>query len=190
MSDTVTLNSGRESASTVRVWDPVVRLVHWGVALAVLINSFSDAEAKSHHWVGYAAIALVAIRLIWGLVGTEHARFTAFPPSPRRAIAHAREIMNGKVSIHLSHNPLGALMVYNIWGTLLLLGLTGYMMTTVRFFGMDWVEELHEGAYNWLLLSVALHVGGVVFDTMRTKVPLVPAMLTGHKTIPEDTEVE
>ena len=182
--------SGHLGAREIRVWDPLVRVIHWSVALSVLINSFSDGEQALHHWVGYIALGLVAIRLIWGLLGTRTARFTAFPPNPAAAVRHLRGMLDGERGVHLSHNPLCALMVYNIWATIALLGATGYMMGTMQFFGVEWVEEAHEIAYNWLVISVVLHVGGVLVDTLRTGVPLVPAMVTGRKRIPEGTEVE
>ena len=175
--------SGRSGAREVRVWDPLVRLIHWCVALAVLINAFSDDESAFHEWVGYTAMGLIAIRLLWGLVGPSTARFSAFPPNPVAAVTHVRSIFNGQSKIHLSHNPLGALMVYNLWATLIALGVTGYMMGTMRFFGIEWVEEAHEVAFAWLIISVALHVAGIVFDTWLTKVPLAKAMVTGRKLI-------
>lgn len=181
--------SGRFGARGILVWDPLVRLVHWSVALSVLINSFSDGEESFHHWVGYVAASLVAVRLVWGLVGPRPARFSAFPPSPRRALTHLREIRLGRPVVHLSHNPLGALMVYNLWAMIAVLAITGYMMGTMAYFGVDWVEEAHELAYNWLLLSVLLHVGGVIFDSWRSGVPLLAAMITGRKRVPPTEEV-
>jgi cytochrome b len=92
--------------------------------------------------------------------------------------------------VHLSHSPLGALTVYNIWATVGLLAATGYMMGTFRFFGADWVEGLHELAFDWLVVSVVLHVAGVLFDGWRTRVPLVRAMIVGRKRIPGDVSIE
>jgi cytochrome b len=183
-------SSGRSGARDVLVWDPLVRLIHWSVALTILINSFSDGERALHQWVGYAALGLVAIRLVWGLVGPGPARFSAFPPNPGAALRHLGNLISGRHSIHLSHNPLGALMVYNIWATIAILGATGYMMGTLRFFGIDWVKEAHEIAYDWLLISIALHVAGVIYDSWRTHVPLLRAMIVGKKRIPDGTEVE
>ncbi len=80
-------------------------------------------------------------------------------------------------------------MVYNIWLSVIAIGVTGFMMTTITFFGIDWVEELHEAVFNWLLFSVALHVAGVAFDTRRSGVNLVRAMINGRKTIPEGRDV-
>ena len=74
---------GRDSARDLMVWDPLVRLIHWSLALTVLLNgAVTDPEGKLHEWVGYAALALVAIRFVWALAGPAEARFSAFPPSP------------------------------------------------------------------------------------------------------------
>jgi cytochrome b len=186
--------SGRKSARNARdilVWDPLVRLIHWGVLLMVLTNAaLVDEDSPIHLWAGYTMLVLVGIRLLWGVIGTQPARFTTFPPNPVRALVYLRDIARGDRTVHLSHNPLGALMVYNIWATLLVIAATGYMMGTVRFFGMEWVEEAHEIAFDWLLVSVAAHIGGVVFDTWRSRVPLLAAMIHGRKNVPPDTPVE
>lgn len=182
---------GRHGARDIAVWDPLVRLIHWSLALTILLNgAFTEEESALHEWVGYVALGLVATRLLWALVGPGPARFSAFPPSPGRAARYLRDVVAGKRTVHLSHNPLGALMVYNIWLTVIALGVTGYMMTTISFFGVDWVEEAHEAAFAWLLVSVALHVAGVMFDTWRSGVNLVRAMVGGRKRIPADREVE
>ncbi len=184
-------SSGRESARDLAVWDPLVRLIHWSLALTILLNgAVIDDESKLHEWVGYAALGLVALRLLWALVGPKHARFSAFPPSPLAAIRHIRAILQGERTVHLSHNPLGALMAYNLWLTVIMLGVTGYMMTTMQFFGVDWVEEVHELAFDWLTLSVALHVAGVAFDSWRSGVNLLRAMVNGRKRIPQGTKME
>lgn len=182
--------SGRKSAREVTVWDPLVRLIHWSLALTILLNgAFFEEESKTHEWIGYVALGLVGLRLIWALIGPQHARFSAFPPSPVRAVRYLKAILAGDRSMHLSHNPLGALMAYNIWASVIVIGVTGYMMTTLTFFGVDWVEDVHVAVFNWLLLSVALHVAGVAFDTWRSGVNLVRAMINGRKTIPEGREV-
>ena len=183
--------SGRESAREVAVWDPLVRLIHWSLALTILLNgTFIEEESKTHEWIGYIALGLVGLRLVWALIGPKHARFSAFPPSPARAIRQLRAMLSGDKIIHLSHNPLGALMVYNIWASVITIGITGYMMTTITFFGVDWVEEVHEIVFGWLIFSVALHVAGVAFDCWRSSVNLVRAMINGRKTIPYGREVE
>lgn len=181
----------RTRAREIAVWDPLVRLVHWSVAVAVLLNgAILDEDGNLHQIVGYVAVGLVALRLVWGLIGPRPARFSAFPPSPRRALRHLGEIARGERVVHLSHNPLGALMAYNLWACLIGLAVTGYMMGTLTFFGVEWVKELHEAIFNWLVLSVALHVGGVVFESWRSGVNLVRAMVDGRKRLPGGARIE
>ncbi len=176
---------------SVPVWDPLVRLVHWGVAGSVLLNAtVIDEESAAHEVIGYVAVGLVATRLVWGLVGTRHARFSAFPPNPVAALRHIAGLIRGRHKVHLSHNPAGALMVYNLWATLIGMGVTGYMMGTRAYFGIEWVEELHEGLFNWLMISVGLHLAGVVVDSLATRVNLVRAMLDGRKRVAAGTDTQ
>lgn len=191
MSAVTERDAGDAGIRVIPVWDPLVRMIHWSLVGTVVLNGFiTDAEGKLHEYVGYAALALVILRLVWGIVGPSHARFAAFPPDPAAAIRHLRETLAHRTKVHLSHNPLGALMVYNIWVTVLVLCGTGIMMGTVRFFGLDWVEEVHETAFAWLLASVAVHVAGVFAETWLSGVPLVRAMIDGRKRVPEGREVE
>ena len=92
--------------------------------------------------------------------------------------------MSGLRRIHVGHTPLGALMIYNLLATLLLIGLSGYLMTTDMFWGTEWTEELHEAAVTWAEISVLLHIAAVVFESVRTRVNLPRAMVTGVKQIP------
>lgn len=110
-------------------WDPVVKITHWAVVAAVIANAlFTEEGSAPHIWVGYALATVLAARLLWGFIGPAEARFTAFPPSPRRAIHHIHEIREGRKQAHSSHNPLGALMVYAIWSALAVIITSGIMM--------------------------------------------------------------
>lgn len=112
-----------------RHWDPVVKLTHWTIVAAILGNGLiTEGGSNPHVWIGYALAATLILRLIWGVIGPEEARFSAFPPSPGRALAHLREILTGRRTEHTSHNPLGALMVYAIWSVLTVIVITGVLM--------------------------------------------------------------
>lgn len=175
-------------ARDVRVWDPLVRLSHWTIAAAVVLNGLIvDEDAAAHLWIGYVAFGVLGLRLLWGVVGVGAARLSAFPPSLSAAREHALGLLAGRARVHRSHNPLGALMVYNLWGTLALVSVTGIMMSSETFFGVEWVEEVHEALANWLLLSAAMHVAGVALDQRLTGVNLIRAMVTGVKQLPETT---
>jgi cytochrome b len=70
------------AAETASRWDRLVRITHWSVAVAVLLNGLVTTEGgQVHVWIGHAAFALLALRLIWGFVGTAEARFASFPAS-------------------------------------------------------------------------------------------------------------
>ena len=191
MSAVSSRDAGDAGIRVIPVWDPLVRLIHWSLVTAIVLNGFViEEESKLHETVGYAALALVILRLVWGIIGPRHARFSAFPPNPIAALRHVRDAFSGRNSIHLSHNPLGALMVYNIWATVLALCATGIMMGTVRFFGLEWVSELHEALFAWLMISVILHVAGVFAESWLSGVALVRAMIDGRKRVPEGRDVE
>ncbi len=166
-------------------WDALVRVFHWSLALLFFANALLiDEESDLHEWVGYAVIALLVTRILWGFAGPRAARFASFPLSLSAARSHLAEIVRGEKHDYPSHNPIGALMVYNLLATLIAIGVTGYLMTTVWLWGVEWVEELHEALVNWALISVALHVGGVVLESIRTGESLVGAMITGYRKAP------
>ncbi len=80
---------------------------------------------------------------------------------------------------------LGALMIYNLLATLIGIGVTGYMMTTIAFFGIDWVKEAHEILVTWAEISVVVHIAAVLFELRRLGVNLPKSMVTGYKTLPD-----
>lgn len=171
---------------SVKVWDPLVRFFHWATALLFLANfTLFEDDSRAHRYAGYLLFALVLVRLLWGLIGTRHARFKAFWPTPSAVRAHLAELLEGRSAPHLSHNPLGALMVINLLATLVLISVTGIMMGTDAFWGVDWVEELHELLADYALVCVGFHVAGVLVETRRSKINLVWAMVTGRKEIPD-----
>jgi cytochrome b len=168
-----------------KVWDPFVRIFHWSLVGLFAANAlFLDAETKLHRQIGYAIAILVILRVIWGFVGKGYARFSTFPPSFQNAIGQLTDIATGRKTIHLGHTPLGALMIYNLIGAIALISTSGYLMTTDMFWGVGWVEEFHEIAVTWAEVSVVLHIAAVVYESVRTKVNLPRAMITGIKIIP------
>lgn len=169
------------------VWDVFVRLFHWSLTLAFAANAlFTNPERDLHHWIGYFVLALVAARLVWGLIGSRHARFSDFPPSLSGAFDQAAEMAAWRRRPHHGHSPLGALMIYNLLITLIIVGISGYMQTTLMFFGRVWVEELHEIAVTWAEISVVVHIAAVALESHRLRINLPASMVTGYKNFPND----
>jgi cytochrome b len=171
----------------VKVWDPLVRAFHWSLVALFAANAiFVEHDSKLHQWVGYTIVALVLVRVAWGLVGTGYARFSSFPPSVSAAAAQVTDIASGRVRQHLGHTPLGAWMIYNLIAAMLVIGLSGWLMTTDALWGVEWPETLHEFAVTWAEISVLLHISAVIYESRRTHVNLPRAMVTGYKDLPSD----
>lgn len=169
----------------IKVWDPVVRIFHWSLVGGFTANAlFVDDESDLHIYIGYTIIALLALRIVWGFVGTRYARFSSFPPSAKGAVEQLQDTVTGRVTVHKGHTPLGALMIYNLLVTVAVIGLSGWLMTTDMFWGVEWPEELHELAVGWAEFSIVLHVAAVIFESIRTQVNLPRAMVTGYKELP------
>jgi cytochrome b len=111
----------------VKVWDPLVRIFHWSLVTAFAIAYLSgDEESRLHELAGYAVLGLVTIRIVWGFVGTRHARFRDFVYRPSAVAAYARDMSAGKAKRYLGHNPLGGAMIVALLIALLATGATGY----------------------------------------------------------------
>ncbi|MEZ5667884.1 MAG: cytochrome b/b6 domain-containing protein [Alphaproteobacteria bacterium] len=179
---TATASEPAAAAATVRVWDPAVRLFHWGLAASFAVAWISAEEWQAlHEWAGYAAGALIAFRLVWGVVGTRYARFAHFVPTPRGALGYLRAIAGGREARHLGHNPAGGAMIVALLVAMAGLCLTGWMQTTDAWWGVRWVKQTHELLANGLLALVGLHVAGVLLASLRHRENLVRAMVTGRK---------
>jgi cytochrome b len=173
--------------ATHRIWDPVVRVFHWTVAAGFAANALVvDEDSPAHQWIGYLVVGLVLVRVFWGVVGPRHARFASFLPRPAALAAQLRDIAADRRRVHLGHSPLGALMIFNLLAALLVIGVTGHLMTNTAFWGVEWMDEAHEAAVTWAGMSVLVHVLAVLWESWRTGVNLPRAMVTGVKTLPDD----
>lgn len=174
----------------VKVWDPFVRLFHWGLAASFVIAWITADEWDSlHHWAGYAAASLIALRLVWGLIGTHYARFSQFIKGPSDTVHYLSDIAKGRESRYVGHNPAGAAMIVMLLLAMSGCAFTGWLYTTDAFWGSDWVEETHELLANGLLALVLLHVGGVLLASVRHHENLIRSMITGHKRRPYPNDI-
>lgn len=192
-----------KSSNEIKVWDPLVRIFHWSLVVTFFVAFLSGDEWENLHVAaGYGVAGLVVFRLIWGVIGTRHARFSDFVFSPATVIAYLKELATLRAKRYLGHNPAGGWMVVALLGSLALTTLTG--MTAHGTFkvatslipvavadedgeegdegeGDELFEEIHEFFAYLTLLLVALHVAGVVVSSLYHRENLVRAMLTGRK---------
>jgi cytochrome b len=179
-----------DTPATVPVWDGLVRVLHWAL-VAALAAAWLTTEVGVgwHQPLGWLALAVVALRGLWGLIGPRHARFARFVRAPRQTWAYLHLLCQRRAPRHLGHNPLGAWMILALLGCVAALALSGWLYTTDRFWGDASVEQCHR-ALAWALPALAaLHVAGVVLTGRRHGENLVRAMLSGRKRAPAPGDV-
>jgi len=182
-------------SAEVRVWDPLLRIAHWTLVASIVAAWITselklDAAKRAHEWAGYAALAVVALRLVWGWIGPRYARFGQFVRPPAATLAYARAVIAHAERRYIGHNPLGGWAVVALLALTAAAGLSGWLSVTDRFWGVEWMQELHEALANALYALVGLHLGGVVFTSWRHRENLVRAMLTGRKPTPAPGDVD
>jgi cytochrome b len=179
-----------QSAKSLRVWDLVVRLFHWSLVISFATAWItSSSRDDTHQWLGLAAATLIAVRLLWGLVGTRYARFTQFIRRPGNVCAYLVAICRGQEARYIGHNPAGGMMVVALLVGVASTGLTGWLMTTDAWFGDETMQTIHSLCANGMLLLITLHVGGVILASVRHKENLVKAMVTGNKRLPQQGDI-
>jgi cytochrome b len=123
----------RTQRDQIAVWDPVVRLFHWSLVAAFVVAYVAEDEFLAIHvWAGYAVGGLVILRVIWGLVGPRHARFSDFVFGPVAVFAYLRDMLRFRAKRHLGHSPAGGAMVLALLLTLSVLVGTGLVTYAIR----------------------------------------------------------
>jgi cytochrome b len=185
----------------ISVWDPLVRVGHWVLVLGFATAYLSgDEEAGAsnalHAWSGYLVGVVVVLRVVWGFIGSLHARFSDFAYSPAQAARYLIDLVKGKAGRYLGHSPAGGamvialliclagtvatgLMAYAEQGKGPLAGMTSMLAAPSR--ADDALEELHGVLANVTLALVGLHVLGVGIASIVHRENLVRSMIYGRK---------
>ena len=181
----------------VTVWDAPVRLFHWAIVALVGASWLTQHEGWMgwHFWSGYAIGALLLFRLLWGIVGSETARFTHFLAGPRAALRHLRHLARPEPDEQVGHNPAGG------WMVLLMLALLAVQVGTglcandqADTYGpfadalgqrlSDRLTDIHVLTFTLIEIAVALHLAALVAYAVLKRHNLVRPMLTGRKLLP------
>ena len=137
--------------ASVYVWDLPLRIFHWSLAACIVVAWLSANVFETLHRVaGYSTIALVVFRLAWGFAGSRHARFNRVLPLLRDSPRYLLKMSKGRAGGYIGLNPAGAAMLVASLALVLISAISGWMQITLRFFGVDWVEQLH----TWSSYSV------------------------------------
>ncbi len=184
-----------------RVWDLPVRLLHWTIAIAVVtawaLGEWGPFLKTWHFYAGYTVGVLVALRLVWGVVGSQTARFAAMLRGPGAVARYAAHVGARKPSHWYGHNPLGALSAIAILAVLAVQVATGLMADDeianagplASMVGSDvsaTATALHANLSRVLLALVVLHVSAIAYYAVWKRENLVGAMITGRRAVRQD----
>ena len=184
----------------IRVWDPLVRVFHWTLVLSFAIAWISADEFDTlHFWAGYTIAALVAFRIVWGVIGTRHARFSDFVYRLSTIKSYLIDLAALRPKHYVGHNPAGGLMVIVLLLSLGLLTFTGMASvapdgigplagTWIESISGHWMEDVHEAVANLVLALVLFHIAGVLISSLVHRENLVRAMINGKKEIEEKSD--
>lgn len=188
---------------SVEVWDLPVRFFHWSL---VLLIGFSWLSGEMdwmtwHMWSGYAVAALILFRIVWGFVGSTHARFWDFIYGPSAVVGYLKSLPSRKAAHFAGHNPLGGLSVIALILCVALQVGTGlfsnddiltegplYKHVTKEL--SDWLTTIHKYNFNVLLTLIVVHVSAVLYYLFYKSENLVRPMFTGRKQLPPELAAE
>ncbi|HYQ71634.1 MAG TPA: cytochrome b/b6 domain-containing protein [Gammaproteobacteria bacterium] len=180
----------------IRIWDPLIRVFHWTLVVAFFsAYLIEDDWLGLHVLIGYTVLGLLLFRIIWGVIGTRHARFTDFVCSPARTLGYLKDALTCRARRYLGHNPAGSAMIlamiFSLAATTVTgLALYGYaefsgplagLMGDVSGWPGDSLEDVHEFLADFTVMLVLLHIAGVVFSSLLHRENLVRSMFTGIK---------
>jgi len=180
-------------SAEVRVWDPFVRIFHWTVVAAFTIAYLTEDDLLTVHvWAGYVVGVLVVARIVWGFVGSPHARFSDFLYAPATAFSYVRDLLRFRGARYLGHSPGGGTMVIVLLVFLAATVITGLVVyggdqqagPLAAMFTKDFgesFEEAHDVIANITLALIFFHVSAVALASFVHHENLVRAMVTGYK---------
>lgn len=180
----------------IKIWDPLVRIFHWSLVGTFFIAYVTEEDFLNLHvWAGYSVLSLVFLRILWGLVGTQYARFSDFMYTPKTVKQFLLDTLRLRAPRYLGHNPAAGAMIILLMVALLLTSLSGLtvygieegagplatMFDSSNEFWGDVIEEAHEFFANLTVFLVLLHVAGVIVESLIHGENLVSAMWHGYK---------
>jgi cytochrome b len=186
------------STGHILVWDIGVRLFHWLLVASFTTAYFSQTGSYNLHlYAGYSVLGLLAFRLIWGFVGSGHARFTSFLFKPAVVLRYLRDMIKLRPRRYLGHNPAGGVMIMFLLLCLLVISLSGIVLdagenragpladtSLILYKGL--ARGVHIGFTNAVLALIVVHLLGVLYSSLVNRENLLRAMITGRKPSPRD----
>jgi cytochrome b len=187
-----------EGYRSVRIWDLPTRVFHWGIVVLIGTSWVTQHEEwmTLHFLAGYTMLAALTFRLVWGVIGSDTARFARFLRSPAAVIRHLRRILEQGPDTEVGHNATGGWMVVVLLVLLSVQAGTGLcandqvsvqgpLADAVGSDTSDWLSHIHAVNFRLLEAVVVLHVLAIATYRLVKGHRLLRAMITGDKRLPE-----
>lgn len=187
-----------------RVWDLPTRLFHWTlvalIALQYATGEFHFLDMRWHFWFGYATLALIAFRILWGFFGSQTSRFSDFLRGPRAVLRYLRESMSANPPARVGHNPLGGWSVLALLASVAVQALSGLfasdeidtdgpLVAHVSDATVKLMTRVHHWNENILLILVCLHIATVLLYLIVKRDNLIAPMISGVKRMAQYQEL-
>ncbi len=182
----------------VKIWDLPTRLFHWSLVVLIFCAWATDRfnRMEWHVWCGYTILTLLLFRILWGLIGSDSARFVRFLKSPLAALRHLSHIARREPDIEVGHNAAGGWMVV---GMLTLIGVQagtglfanddvlteGPLMHLISKDQSDWLTHIHGLNFKLIEAVIVLHILAILTYAVLKRQNLVRPMITGRKLMPD-----
>jgi cytochrome b len=149
----------KDANDTIRVWDPIVRIGHWTLAIAFFTAYLTEDDFLTQHaWAGYAVGTIVCVRLLWGFIGTRYAKFTDFVRSPTETLQYIASLASNSSKRYIGHNPAAGAMIIA-----LLLSVSGTVFSGLVVYAIEekagplatWVAENSAPAPSFTFINSA-----------------------------------
>jgi cytochrome b len=189
--------------TTITVWDPLIRIFHWLLASSFVVAYVIEDERLNLHLLAGSMIAgLLLFRLSWGFIGTPFSRFRDFLYSVAEIRTHLSGLLRLSASSHPGHTPAGSAMIFVLLASLALLSISGialygieqghgplgFLTQATGLETMYFFKSTHRLLADIIALLIALHIGGVLLESILQKQNLTLAMITGRKNIQQPTK--
>lgn len=181
-----------------RVWDAPTRLFHWAIVVLVCASWVTQYEGwlDQHILCGYTMFALLLFRLVWGIIGSDTARFGRFLKSPAAAFRHLARLHRREPDTEVGHNAAGGWMVVVMLVLLCVqvgtglcandqVSVEGPLAHVVGSDNSDWLSHVHAVNFRLIEAAVALHLLAILTYRVLRKHRLVWPMITGSKPLPD-----
>ena len=175
------------------VWDLCIRIFHWSLTVFFLIAYLLGNEWPAlHSHAGYTILLLIMFRLVWGVWGSEYARFSQFVPTIFNLKAYFHQLLRGNYEHYMGHNPAGSAMTITLLVSLVITGVSGTILfamegqgplvnTPVALWDDRLIVDIHHFFSDFTLGLVCIHVMGVVLTVILKRENLILAMINGKK---------